>query len=231
MLKLHGPIQEEERPCSYISGQTARFESFLALDLDGGELEALLDQGWRKFGYYFFRPVCSGCFQCEPIRIRTQDFCPSKSQRRLLRRNQDMDIHFGPRSFREEIFSIYKDHSRERFGQGAGKEDFLNSFYLSSCPDMQSEYYLKGKLAAVGYLDQCEKALSSVYFIFRPELKSLGLGIFSILKEIEYAALSGMEHYYLGYFVAGNSRMSYKNRFFPYEKMSWQTMKWSGFEK
>jgi arginine-tRNA-protein transferase len=228
---LSRPVLEEARSCSYIPGRTARYESFLALNLDSKELEKILHQGWRKFGCYYFRPACPGCFSCEPVRIKTQEFRPSKSQRQLLRRNSEIEIRFMPRSFREELFTIYDEHSRERFGQNVSKEDFLNSFYLSSCPDLQSEYYLKGKLVAAGFLDQSENALSSVYFVLRPELKSLGLGILSILKEIEYAAQSGLEYYYLGYYVAENSRMSYKNRFFPYEKMSWNTMNWSRIEK
>jgi arginine-tRNA-protein transferase len=51
-------------------------------------------------------------------------------------------------------------------------------------------------------------------------------GIFSVIREIEFARDMGKEYYYLGYYVAECPRMRYKNTFRPTEKYSWDEKKW-----
>jgi len=78
-------------------------------------------------------------------------------------------------------------------------------------------YSVKGKLVGVSWLDYLPNSLSSVYFAFEPEEAKRSLGTFSVLKEIEIARMSGREFYYLGFYVPGSPKMSYKGRFKPHE--------------
>ncbi|MFC1671337.1 arginyltransferase, partial [Spirochaetota bacterium] len=105
-------------------------------------------------------------------------------------------------------------------------EDFMANFYSESCPSVQSEYYLKDQLIAVGFLDMSSKSLSSIYFIFKTAYEKYSLGTFGALKEIEYTSSLGLKYYYLGYYIENNQSMSYKNRFQPNEKYNWQNEKW-----
>jgi len=152
--------------CSYIEDLNWRFEYFFAADLSEYELGELLSQGWRKFGIYFFRPNCVNCYDCVPLRVVADDFLPTKSQRRVLKKGSNIKVRFEPLKFREEIYDIYKDHSENRFGKETDLNDFLNNFYIESCKSIQSEYYLNDKLIGVGFLDIADDALSSVYYIF-----------------------------------------------------------------
>lgn len=217
---------DELAPCPYLPGRQKRFEFFLARQVDPAELSQLLAAGWRKFGPYYFRPACPGCRECIPLRIPVRDFAPSRSQRRLLRRNTSLRVAFSPLRYSDRIFAIYRDHARARFEQDADIEEFLFNFFLPSCPALQSEFYLDETLAGVGFLDRSADALSSVYFCFDPAHSRLGLGTYSVLREIAHARSLGLTYYYLGYFVPGCRPMDYKDHFHPREHFDWQTGCW-----
>ncbi len=226
MKLLSEPQVSEESPCPYIEGKKWRFNYFFAVDVTAEELDVILSRGWRKFGMYYFKPVCGECRECIPIRVIADEIIPSKSQRRALRDCQDVRVEFRELEYRDEIFEIYKDHSHFKFNKESDENDFRSSFYTRSCPALQSEYYIDDKLAAVGFLDVSSNALSSIYFIYKNEFAKYRLGTFSALKESEYALSLGLKYYYLGYYIENNSSMVYKNRFHVNEKMDWNTGDW-----
>ena len=217
--------------CSYLPGRVSRTQYFYASDLDEFELDQLLSRGWRKFGFYFFRPFCESCRACIPVRVCVNSFTPSKSHRRVQRKNQDIRIEFATDALvTEEVFRIYEEHSKIRFDRSSDRSDFFQSFGVKSCPSVLSKYYLGETLCAAGFLDRSSDALSSVYFIYTSEFGCRSPGIFSILQEIEYARSLGGKYYYLGYLVEGNERMAYKGHFFPQERMDWDTGEWKNNE-
>lgn len=227
-MQLIQPRQfEEPSPCPYLPDRQKRCEYFLAAHLDAAELAVLLAAGWRKFGPHYFRPACEGCRLCLPLRVPTATFAPSRSQRRVLRNNAALRVEFGPLHFSERIFEIYRAHAAARFGQDTELDDFLLSFYLPSCPTLQTEIYRGEELLAVGFLDRAADALSSVYFCFDPRHTDLGLGTFGALVEIDYARRLGLPWYYLGYFVPGCRSMAYKDLFRPREHYDWANETWS----
>ena len=200
---------------------------FLASELDHEEISLLLSRGWRKFGIYYFIPECVDCHGCIPVRIPVRDFSPSKSQKRVLKKNSSTRVSFGPINYSDRAYDIYRLHSKERFGTESEPADFVQGFYQPSCPSLQSEYYAGGELAAIGYLDKGSDCLSSVYFIFDPSCSDMSLGTLSIIREIEYACELGLEYYYLGYYVPGCSRMAYKGQFYPREFFDWEKGIWA----
>jgi arginine-tRNA-protein transferase len=214
------------QPCSYIANQEARFEYFLASGLGYDELDELLSVGWRKFGLYYFRPNCPGCLKCIPIRIQAKNFTPTKSQRRIVKNAGKIEIVTGPLEFKKEIFDIYRIHSKDRFDKESDMEEFYHSFYQQSCPAIQSEYYLDGKLIAAGFLDYSSHSLSSVYFIYDTAYKDYSLGTLSVIKETQIAAGMGLDYYYLGYVIYENRSMAYKDKFHPYELYDWDAESW-----
>jgi len=228
MILLQELELSQDIECPYIEGRLSRFQYFFAHDLSVDELEALLSSGWRKFGYYFFRPMCEDCNACIPIRIKVREFAPSKDQQRNLKRNADIEIRIVPLKYRDEIYDIYCEHTRFRFDKEPDSQEyFLQTFYSQSCPSRQTEFYLDGECVAVGFIDLSEKGLSSVYFIYRKSVEKRGMGIFGMLKEIEYAKNIGLDFYYSGYYIEENRRMNYKGRFYPSETMNWKNGGWS----
>lgn len=218
--------------CPYLENRQFRQRYFFASHLSGKELEDLLSQGWRKFGLYFFIPECQNCQACLPIRIPVKKLEYSKSQRRLLAKNNPKivvevkDLQYSP-----EIYQIYKEHSLFKFQKQANTDDFHTSFYQNSCPALQSEYRIDGELVAVGFLDKSTKGLSSVYFIYKEKVSKWRLGIYSILKECEITKSLGLSYYYLGYYIKENPSLNYKGDFYPHQRLNWQKKKWEDFQK
>ena len=140
-------------------------------------------------------------------------------------------MKFNPLEYRDEIYEIYRIHSRDRFDRETDREEFIDSFYTPSCQTIQSEYYLEDRLIGVGFLDRSDRALSSVYFVYDTACEEYRLGTYSAIKEIQYAAEEGLEYYYLGYYIAENSSMAYKNRFRPNERFDWSTEIWKKEEQ
>jgi len=226
MKLLSEPLVSEESDCPYIPGKKWRFSYFFATDVNAEELDYILSRGWRKFGVYYFKPVCRNCKDCIPIRIDTAAFKPSKSQRRVLKKCSGIHVEFRDLEYRDEIYELYRVHSESRFDRESNEEDFRSSFYTRSCPAIQSEYYFDTKLMAVGFLDVSTEAMSSVYFIYHSDFLNYSPGTYSVLKEISYAGSIGLKYYYLGYYIRENSRMAYKNGFHMNQKMDWLTGAW-----
>tara|TARA_R110002072_G_scaffold1989_2_gene16310 strand:+ start:36504 stop:37217 length:714 start_codon:yes stop_codon:yes gene_type:complete len=235
MKLLSPPRISPEEKCPYIESKLARHEFFLASELSEEELEVCLSKGYRKFGIYYFRPSCLNCFDCVPIRTRVDLFKPNKSQKRILKKNKDLEIKYRTLTFKEEIFELYKLHSKERFNYSDEKiesrEEFIQTHFTPSAPGMVVEYWLKDKLLAVGFIDISDESISSVYFIYHPDYKDRGLGIFGALKEIEYCKALSKKYYYLGYFVKENNFMNYKDQFRPFELYDWKKENWNLHEE
>ena len=212
--------------CPYLPERKKQIRYFLASELNESDISLLLAKGWGKFGVYFFQPSCPDCSECIPVRVLCDEFKPSKSQRRNLKKNSNIDIVFAPLKYSERAFEIYKDHSSQRFSQESNLEEFISGFFSPSVPSLQSESYLNGELIGLGFLDKGEDCLSSVYFIYDTKFSHLGLGTFSILKEIEHTQMLGLKYYCLGYYVQECQRMAYKNNFRPREHYNWLEDKW-----
>ena len=226
MVILHPTETSGENPCPYIGGAVCRYEYFFATDLSAEELERFLCRGWRKFGFYYFRPACQ-CRECVPLRIPAADFSPSKSQRRILRKNSDIEFSISPLRNPAEVFDIYREHSLARFGKNEDFGTFIDNFYNQSCPAAQSEFRCGGKLVGAGFLDISSQGVSSVYFVYRKEMLDRSFGIFSMMQEIGFARQEGLPFYYPGYWIKENPHMLYKASLRPHERFDRDTQMWS----
>ncbi len=226
MILYQSPTIGNPESCPYLPDEELTYEYFLARGLNEQELNEFLSQGWRKFGYYYFKPTCRDCSRCIPIRILVDEFLPSKNQKKIIKKGRKISVRFGELRYSNEIYEIYRDHSANRFGTATEMDDFILNFYYKSCPSLQSEYYLDDRLIAVGFLDRANESLSSVYFIYRSGFDRYSLGTLSIIKEIEYASALQLRYYYLGYYVKENHFMAYKVRYRPYEVYDWKQKKW-----
>lgn len=161
------------------------------------------------------------------MRVKAGEFIPTKSQRRVIKKNREIKVEFTPLNYSEKIFAIYQNHSINRFGKtDNSKNDFISSFYTQSCPTLQSMYYLNNELAGVGFIDITHTALSSIYYIFDTAYSNLNLGTYSIIREINQAADIDLDYYYLGYYIEECSSMAYKGHFAPYETYDWDKKEW-----
>ena len=211
-------------------------EEFDARKISPEQLDLLLARGWRHFGTHFFRynlalhenKIC----RVLPLRIRLADFSFSKSQRRVFRKNLDLQIVLRPIEITDETEGLFERH-KKRFNSGTPHSiyDFLSSDAANTpCQGMEFCVYKNEKLLAASFFDIGEKSVSGVYAIFEPEETSRGLGIFTMLLEIDFALKNGKKFYYQGYAYNGKSFYDYKKRFRALEKFDWRG-RWEAFNE
>jgi len=234
MLLYQNISESDPHDCPYLDKQ-AKETYLLAAEVESNELDHLLNFGWRRFAYYYFKPACDDCHQCTPIRIPVNTFKASKSQRKILNKAHkhtgNLQVKFADKQYSSAIYDIYKSHNR-RFNQPCDSEkNFIDAHFNDTCPSMQSEYYLDDQLIAVGFMDISDQSISSSYFIYDTNYQHLNLGTFSVLKEIEYTKKLGLDYYHLGYWIKDNASMAYKNRFHSHELMNWETGEWELIQK
>ena len=241
VVPLNFLARGDERLCPYIPGRIAREEVFGAVEFPAELYHDLMNYGFRRSGMYFYRPVCEACSECTPIRIHAGEYRPTKSQRRILRKNREIDVRVASPRFTKQKFSIYSDYlaSQHNRGPDHSSSTLRNFLYTSPVRTLEFEYRLRRRLLAVGIVDICSRSLSSVYAFYDPAFssKSLGtfsaiqeiltwqksiscLGTFSAIQEILFCQVYNIPHYYLGFLVRDNPSMNYKARFKPHELLN-----------
>jgi arginine-tRNA-protein transferase len=78
----------------------------------------------------------------------------------------------------------------------------------------------KAPLVAAALCDRLSDGISMVYSFYDPEAGRRGLGTYMILDHIAYAKELGAPYLYLGYWINGSPKMSYKRRFQPQEQLT-----------
>lgn len=210
-----------EHPCAYLPNRLARSRVAWTEQLAGSQYVALMDAGFRRSGKLIYQPVCRGCRQCIQIRLDVNRFRPTRSQRRVALRNQDLAIELTPPESTPEKWALYRKYVTCWHGQAesdATEASFRSFLCDSPVPTTHVTYRDKvGKLVGVGVCDLPGNTLSSVYFFFDPDEAHRSPGTFAILREIELARSMGLQWYYLGFWVAESPKMSYKSSFGPHQ--------------
>lgn len=205
-------------------------------------LDILLSQGWRHFGTQFFRFESSFLetndefvpVKVIPLRIFLPYFKLSKSQRKILKKNEQFSINRQLVKLTPEKYLLFEKHAL-RFSEHSRPTSLFN--FLSETPDItplptyEIEVWDKEKLIACSFVDITPKAFSSIYAMFDTDYADHSLGIFTLLKEIEWAKELGKNYLYLGYAYDRSSFYDYKKRFSALEKLQWDSLIWVNFQE
>src|SRR5262245_16696022 len=116
--------------------------------LRGDEFQRLLELGFRRSGTMVYRPDCSGCEQCRPLRVLTQSFRPDRSMRRNWRDNQDLDPKIVCPEPTRAKFELYCRYLKVRH-ESSGYDGFVRFLYNSPVETHEIEFRLKGELVCV----------------------------------------------------------------------------------
>jgi leucyl-tRNA---protein transferase len=223
MATVHLHLTDEREPCGYLAGRDAVMEYRVMTDVSAEELEALIIRGWRRFGHLYFRPACPGCAECVSLRIPVESFVPNKSQRRAWRRCAHLRVVVRTPVVDAERLALYHAWHQSRELDRAwkpsriGPEEYARTFCEPHPCAFEFDYYDRDRLVGVGFVDETPHTLSSVYCFYHPDVRSLGIGIASILFEIEFARRRSLEHLYLGYRVRDCPSTAYKSQFRPHD--------------
>lgn len=215
-------------PCPYLPGREER-KVFTHLPLSDGAAinDALTQIGFRRSQNIAYRPACERCEACVSARIPAADYPFSRSERRALERNGGLSRHLVEAEATMEQFDLLRRYLLARHAEG-GMADMTWPDYVAMVEDTSArthliEYRAKaedrgpGDLVACVLVDVLGDGLSLVYSFYDPDLAKRSLGSFMILDHIVQAQISGLPYVYLGYWVAGSSKMDYKSRFRPIE--------------
>jgi arginine-tRNA-protein transferase len=218
-------VYDEPQPCPYLDGRVARLPLRIpARPLTRPELSQRLGAGDRRQGIFLYHTSCPGCRACEPIRIPVAAFRMGRTHRRTLARGDAaLSLEIGPTLVDDQRIELYNRHKVMR-GLGSGRapidaDGYREFLVLSSCETFELRYYLGGELIGVAIVDRAEDSLSAVYCYYDPTYERLGIGTYSILKQLELSRRWNLEYLYLGLYIAGSEHMRYKARFLPNERL------------
>ncbi|MFQ5622324.1 MAG: arginyltransferase [Paracoccaceae bacterium] len=233
------------QPCPYLGGQVER-KLFTALHGDNANTlnDTLSRQGFRRSQNVLYRPSCSDCAACLSARIIAREFSPSRSYKRILRRNRDIVRSARSPWATEEQYDLFRRYLDSRHaGGGMAEMDIYEYAAMVEETPVRSrvvEYRVQtetdddeGRLVAVCLTDVLSDGMSLVYSFFDPDEAERSLGTYMILDHVALACEAGLSYVYLGYWVPGSPKMGYKSRFRPleiYYGRSWSRLR-PGFRK
>jgi arginine-tRNA-protein transferase len=192
------------------------------------QMDVLWSYGWRHFGTYFFRYWTNSSAgqprRVMPLRIDLAHFRESDSQRRILRKNADLEVVIRDTRIDVEKESLFERH-KTRFSDNVPES--LYTFLSDSpatvpCVNQEVAVYQNGVLLAASFLDIGLEATSSVYGVFEPTETKRSLGVFTMLLEIRHSIQRGCRYYYPGYAYHEASHYDYKKRFSALEYFDWE---------
>jgi arginine-tRNA-protein transferase len=210
-------------PCPYLSGHVERN---LFTELRGVQAqeqhETLTRAGFRRSHHIVYRPACPGCAGCVPVRIVAEQFSPTRSERRVLRRNADLSVTLVEPIATDEHYAIFAAYQRDRHSDGEMAAMTFSDFRAMIEDTVVDTHLIEfrtvdGELIAGCLVDRISDAFSAVYSYYDPAQRERSLGNYMILWLVETAASIGLSHVYLGYWIEDCDKMSYKTRYRPIE--------------
>ena len=218
-------------PCPYLPGRTERK---VFTELKGPHADSLNDAlgriGFRRSQTVAYRPSCANCRACVSVRVVADEFRASSTQRRIMRRNEDLVATECRPWATSEQYELLQRYLVERHPGGGmaqmDETDFADMVEHTPVSSQMIEYREPGigdepgRLVGACLTDRQSDGLSMIYSFYDPDHQDrTGLGNYIILDHIQRAGDERLPYVYLGYWVEGSARMQYKVRFRPLEKL------------
>lgn len=223
------------QPCPYLPGRLER-KLFTHLSSDKSPLviDNLLKGGFRRSQNIAYMPYCEGCQACISVRVIVDEFQPTKSMKRNVDANRDLISRRIPAQPSSEQYALFRSYIDARHGDGGMADmsalDYAMMVDDSTVETFLTEYRLKPEnpldsdpaswpLIGVALCDRLSDGISMVYSFFDPDMPKRSLGTYMIMDHISQCRALGLPYLYLGYWISGSRKMSYKTRFEPQEQL------------
>uniref|UniRef100_A0A669E4Z8 Arginyl-tRNA--protein transferase 1 n=1 Tax=Oreochromis niloticus TaxID=8128 RepID=A0A669E4Z8_ORENI len=165
-----------------------------------------------------------------PVNFEDPQFMASYQQSAALYAQYQMAIHGDdPSECSESEFKRFLcDSPLEAEYAPDGPEVGYGSFH--------QQYWLDGRIVAVGVIDILPTCVSSVYLYYHPDFNSLSLGSYSALREIAFTKQlqkqsPKLSYYYLGFYIHSCPKMRYKGQYRPSDLLCPETYVWVSIER
>ncbi|MHB1618855.1 MAG: arginyltransferase [Sulfuricella sp.] len=205
-------------PCSYLPGRVAR--SLVATPnerVDTAVYSELIRFGFRRSGTYNYRPQCSQCQACVPVRLVVDEFQRSRSQRRAWKAHSGMSASLRELVYDPEHHELYQRYQSSRHTGGGMDQDDREQYECFLLQSHVTTYLVEFRdgdiLRMVSLIDRVRDGLSSVYTFYDPDLPRASFGTYNILWQAELCRELGLPYLYLGYWIEQSGKMAYKIKF------------------
>lgn len=223
-----------ESPCGYLPEKQSRS---VFIDPDININNAIFSElgrlGFRRSGEHLYRTQCTDCNACWSYRVLNQEFSLNKSQRRIQRANHILDQFIVPAKADEDDYLLYEKYISARHRDGEmyppSFEQYRDFLFSSWCESLLLKLKDDQKTIAVICLDILDDGLSAVYSFFDPDSNFKSLGTELVLRTIALGVQHQLPYSYLGYFIDGCQKMSYKSKYQPSEALAGES--WQPFEE
>lgn len=210
--------------CNYLPGQKERLLVAVDPSLQNSEgYDWLMSQGFRRSGDQIYRPHCKNCQACESVRVMINEYSPSKSQKRLLKKNQRFVIKTSTQP-QESYYPLYERYINTLHKDGsmypATFEQYKSFLTCNITEQLFIEVWDQDILINVAVTDVLSDGLSAVYTFYNPDYRKASIGIYSILMQLDIAKKMQKAFLYLGYQIDDCQKMNYKNKYYPYQRLS-----------
>ena len=207
--------------------------------LTKAQLDDYLAKGWYRVG--------QGLVWCEAIalergvrgvawtRVPLKDFSFKKSSRRILNRvEREFEVTLGPVCLDEEHEALYQryltmvDGERNatmcelRFGQ--------RNIDLFDTREITIRHRQTGALVGFSWFDVAEVSVESLIGVYNPDYARYSIGIYTMLREVQYCLEHGFEYFYAGYVLCQDPAMDYKLTPGRVEVLDRDTESWRAYE-
>ncbi|XP_039927503.2 arginyl-tRNA--protein transferase 1 isoform X2 [Hirundo rustica] len=165
-----------------------------------------------------------------PVSFEDPQFKASFNQSATLFAKYQMSVHKEtPSDCGENEFTRFLcDSPLEAEHAPNGPECGYGSFH--------QQYWLDGKIIAVGVIDILPYCVSSVYLYYDPDFSFLSLGVYSALREIAFTRqlhekAPDLCFYYMGFYIHSCPKMRYKGQYRPSDLLCPETYVWTPIEQ
>ncbi|XP_045423722.1 arginyl-tRNA--protein transferase 1 isoform X1 [Lemur catta] len=165
-----------------------------------------------------------------PVSFEDPEFKSSFSQSFSLYVKYQMAIHQDPpdECGKTEFTRFLCSSPLEAENSHNGPDCGYGSFH--------QQYWLDGKIIAVGVIDILPYCVSSVYLYYDPDYSFLSLGVYSALREIAFTRqlhekASQLSYYYMGFYIHSCPKMKYKGQYRPSDLLCPETYVWVPIEQ
>lgn len=171
-------------------------------------------------------------FSVVNIRMNLERFSMRKSQRKIVRKVEEcFRVVVSEAKPNEQKESLYQQQ-KQKF-QGfihPTLSDYLNSSLPSTVFDTREVCVYDGdKLIAVSFFDLGEKSMASLLCLYDNNYSQYSLGVYTMLKEVDFGISKKMKWYYPGYVLDSDSGFNYKLRLGDFEYYN-SKKRWANFE-
>lgn len=212
-------------------------QTYFPQKLSRSRYDSFLASGWFRGSVMLYKMdlLCieDDVFSVVNIRLNLHKFNYTKSQRKIKRNvEKRFRITLGvaqPNDAKERLYAAHKEKFKGFIH--ATLHDYLNSGFHSTVFDTRELCVYDGdKLIAVSYFDMGERSMASLLGLYDSDYSEYSLGIYTMLREIEFGTETGRKWYYPGYILDKPSSFNYKLRLGPVEYYN-SNKRWSKYEQ